>query len=85
VCGAPYRPHILTSAGNCEVLLCPFAGHSNEDEIVRGHFQQDGATAHTHTHTQRELVFPRRFCAMSSETIILKDMWHILQHQKLAV
>jgi hypothetical protein len=30
-----------------EVVLYPFMGHSNEDEIARGYSEQDGATALT--------------------------------------
>lgn len=31
----------------CELILCTFTGHFNEDKIARDYLQQDGATAHT--------------------------------------
>jgi hypothetical protein len=31
----------------CEVILYPFIGHLNEEVMASGHFQQDGASAHT--------------------------------------
>jgi hypothetical protein len=37
----------MKSEHYCEVILCSFIGHLNEDEIARGYFEQEGATAYT--------------------------------------
>jgi hypothetical protein len=42
---------IVDSERYCEMILQPFTGHLNEDEIAHSYFQHDSATAHTHTHT----------------------------------
>jgi hypothetical protein len=52
----------------CVAILYPLFGHLNVDETGRGHFQQDGAAAHT-AHVS---VTPLR--GMFRDTIISKDM-----------
>jgi hypothetical protein len=37
----------LNSGRYWEVILFPFIGYLNKDEIARVYFQEDGATAHT--------------------------------------
>jgi hypothetical protein len=37
----------INSERHCEVVLYRFMGHSNEGQIARSYFQQDGVTSHT--------------------------------------
>jgi hypothetical protein len=43
----------------CELILYTFIDHSNEDDVSRGYFQQDGATVHVSTTLLRS-VFGER-------------------------
>jgi hypothetical protein len=47
IIGPLFFDDTVNSERYCEMILYPFIGHLNEDEIARGCFQQDGATAHT--------------------------------------
>jgi hypothetical protein len=47
IIGPIFLDDTINYDGYCKVILHPFIGHLNEDEIARGYFQQDGVTAHT--------------------------------------
>jgi hypothetical protein len=53
----------------CEQILYPFIGNLNEDVIVRGCFQQDGATPHM-AHVSMPLL-----CDVLGERLISRDIW----------
>jgi hypothetical protein len=61
IIGPIFFDNIINSERYCEVILSPFIGHLNEDEIARGYFNK---TVLLHT----QLVFPCRHCAMCSGT-----------------
>jgi hypothetical protein len=52
-----------------EVILYSFIGHLNEDEISLGHFQQDGAAAHT------ACVSMKLLHDVFGDRIISEDVW----------
>jgi hypothetical protein len=46
IIGPTFFEDTVSSERYSELILYPFIGHLNEDDIIRGCFQQDGATAH---------------------------------------